>query len=117
MIFSLARLRVASWAAHMTSQASSTAPSRTTPLLLRRRDIVAILGSPKLVQRMLFATAHGASSGETWLEEVRPDGRTRHRLYTRLSVERAYARLCAGECPPLLPSERRSASTQSTNEV
>ena len=105
MIFLLARLRVASWAAHMTSQASSTA--RTTPLLLRRRDVIAILGSIKLVQRMLFATAHGASSGETWLEEVRPDGRTRCRLYTRASVERAYARLRAGDYPALLPSELR----------
>jgi len=76
-----------------------------------------MLGSPKLVQRMLFAAAHGASSGETWLEEVRPDGRTRHRLYTRVSVERACARLCAGECPPLLPCERRRAHQPRPNEA
>ena len=99
----------------MTSQISSTA--RTTPLLLRRRDVIAILGSPKLVQRMLFTTAHGASSGETWLEEVRPDGRTRCRLYTRASVERAYDRLCAGEYPPLLPSERRRAPQPRPNQA
>jgi len=90
-------------------QASSAATSRITPLLFSRREVVTRLGSPKLVQRMLYATAHGA---DVWLEEIRADGRTRCRLFTSESVDRAYERLVAGECPPLMPSERRKAAAK-----
>lgn len=83
--------------------------SSASPLLCGRRDLINKFKSPKLVQRMLYASAHPTSPRDTWLKEVCPDGRTRCRLYTRASVERAYDRLCAGEYPPLLPSERRRA--------
>lgn len=76
------------------------------PLLVGRRQVVAMLGSPKLVQRMVYASAHPRDRHDRWLEVVAADGRTRCTLYTRSSVELAYERLLAGECPPPLPSER-----------
>ncbi len=96
-------------------------PQKTTAsdsfLFCGRRDLIGKFKSPKLVQRMLYASAHPTSPRDTWLKEVCPDGRTRCRLYTRASVERAYDRLCAGEYPPLLPSERRRAPQPRPNQA
>lgn len=63
-----------------------------------------MLGSARLVQRMLYASARALSPTDVWLELI-PDGRAHHRLITMASVEASFTRLRAGEVPPPLPSE------------
>lgn len=71
------------------------------PLALTKKQIVAVLGSAKLVDRMLWATRHAAGQ---WLTIIREG---RDLLVATESVEAAYMRLVRGELPPLMPSERK----------
>lgn len=71
------------------------------PLALTKKQIIAVLGSAKLVDRMLWATRH---AGDRWLTIIREG---RDLLVATESVEEAYVRLVGGELPPLMPSERK----------
>ena len=66
------------------------------PFLVTRRTLNQIFASPRLVQRMLVAG---------WFEIVRAGGPGRETLYDFDSARRAFARLKAGEEPPLLRCE------------
>ena len=74
------------------------------PLALTKRQVVSVLGSSKLVARMLWASRH---VGDKWLVVVRSG---RDLLIDTESVEVAYERLLRGEQPPLMLCERRRAS-------
>ena len=74
------------------------------PLVLSKKLLIQVLGSVKLVQRMLYATRHGLAP-EPWLRIVRMGRPGCELLVDTSSVEQAYARLLAGEEPPRLPSE------------
>ncbi|MBN8711367.1 MAG: hypothetical protein BGO12_14480 [Verrucomicrobia bacterium 61-8] len=71
------------------------------PLALTKKQIIAVLGSAKLVDRMLWATRH---ANGRWLTLIREG---RDLLVATESVETAYSRLVSGEQPPLMPSERK----------
>lgn len=68
------------------------------PLAVTKRDACRIVPSPRIVQRWQF---YG------WITVVRPGGRGRQTLIDYASLVHAYQRYCAGEQPPLLPSEAR----------
>jgi hypothetical protein len=72
------------------------------PLALTKKQIIAVLGSAKLVDRMLWATRY---AGAGWLIIIREG---RDLLVATESVEAAYSRLVGGEAPPLMPSERKA---------
>ncbi len=80
------------------------------PLVLSKKLLIQVLGSVKLVQRMLYATRHQLAP-EPWLRIVRWGRPGCELLVDTSSVERAYARLLAGEEPPRLPSELRDGGT------
>ena len=75
------------------------------PLALTKKQIIAVLGSAKLVDRMLWATRH---ANGRWLLIIREG---RDLLVATESVEAAYTRLVGGELPPLMPSERKEAES------
>jgi len=75
------------------------------PLALTKKQIIAVLGSAKLVDRMLWATRH---ANGRWLVIIREG---RDLLVATESVETAYTRLVSGELPPLMPSERKEAES------
>lgn len=75
------------------------------PLALTKKQIISVLGSAKLVDRMLWATRH---AGGRWLTIIREG---RDLLVATESVEAAYVRLVGGELPPLMPSERKPAES------
>lgn len=81
-------------------------PGGVRPFALRRIDMLRLLPSPRLVQRLL-ATSH-LPKGENWLTLARPGRPGCELLVTTESFERACRRLEAGEQPPLLPCETRS---------
>jgi hypothetical protein len=72
------------------------------PLALTKKQIIAVLGSAKLVDRMLWATRYADGRWFTIIREGRD------LLVATESVEVAYVRLVDGELPPLMPSERRA---------
>jgi hypothetical protein len=72
------------------------------PLALTKKQTIAVLGSAKLVDPMLWATRH---AGGMWFMIIREG---RDLLVATESVESAYARLVSGEVPPLMPSERKA---------
>jgi hypothetical protein len=74
------------------------------PLVLSKKLLIQVLGSVRLVQRMLYTTRHGIVP-DPWLRIVRMGRPGCELLVDTSSVERAYARLLAGEEPPRLPSE------------
>ena len=76
------------------------------PLALSKKLAVQAIGSVKLVQRMLHATRHGLCE-KPWLRIARWGEPGRDMLIDTSSVEEAYARLLAGEHPPLMPSENK----------
>lgn len=78
------------------------------PLALTKKQIIAVLGSAKLVDRMLWATRHAKGGWFIILREGRDI------LVATESVEKAYERLVQGESPPLMPSERRFAKATET---
>ena len=79
-------------------------PHSIAPLAITRDQAITMLGSARLVQRMLYVSARALSPKDVWLELI-PDGRAHHRLITMASVEASFARLRAGEVPQPLPSE------------
>ncbi len=76
------------------------------PLALTKKQIISVLGSVKLVDRMLWATRH---AGGKWFLIIREG---RDLLVATESVETAYQRLAGGELPPLMPSERKLVETK-----
>lgn len=78
------------------------------PLVLSKKLLIQVLGSVKLVQRMLYATRHQLAP-DPWLRIVRWGRPGCELLVDTSSVESAYARLLAGEEPPRLPSEPRDS--------
>ena len=71
------------------------------PLALTKRQTIAVLGSAKLVDRMLWATRY---AGGRWFMIIR-EGRD---LLVATESESACARLVRGELPPLMPSKRKA---------
>ena len=71
------------------------------PLVLSKKLLIQVLGSVKLVQRMLYATRHQIAPNP-WLRIVRWGRPGCEMLVDTSSVEHAYARLLAGEKPPRL---------------
>lgn len=76
------------------------------PLALTKKQIIAVLGSAKLVDRMLWATRY---AGGCWFTIIREG---RDLLVATESVETAYLRLVGGELPPLMPSERKPVESE-----
>ncbi len=76
------------------------------PFALTKKQAIAVLGSAKLVDRMLWATRH---ANGRWFNIIRGG---RDLLLDTQSVEIAYARLADGEQPPLMSSERRPIYTR-----
>lgn len=74
------------------------------PLALTKRQTILVLGSPKLVQRMLHSVRHNMEA-RPWLTVVREGSPGVEALIKTTSVEEAFERLKAGETPPLMPSE------------
>ena len=84
------------------------------PLVLTKKLLVRVLGSEKLVQRLLYATRHGLSE-TPWLRIVRPGRPGCELLVDTSSVEEAYTRLLAGDEPPRMPSEKSRSSKSSVD--
>jgi len=92
--------------------------------VLNKKLLIRVLGSEKLVQRMLYATRHQLAP-EPWLRMVRWGKPGCELLVDTSSVEQAYARILAGEEPPRLPSEiakptgqpRRQRMTRTAREA
>jgi len=82
------------------------------PLALSKKLTIQALGSVKLVQRMLYATRHKLCE-KPWLRIARWGEPGRDLLIDTSSVEDAYARLLAGEEPPLMPSELKGRRSRS----
>lgn len=78
------------------------------PLALTKKQIIAVLGSGKLVDRMLWATRYAQGK---WFLIIREG---RDLLVATESVETAYSRLIGGELPPLMPSERKPLESKPT---
>lgn len=76
------------------------------PLALTKKQIIAVLGSAKLVDRMLWATRY---AGGHWFTIIREG---RDLLVATESVEKAYVRLVEGELPQLMPSERKGSESE-----
>jgi len=70
------------------------------PLALTKKQIIAVLGSAKLVDRMLWATRHAKAAGLSFC------GKAETFLSPRNPWKRRMERLVGGELPPLMPSER-----------
>lgn len=78
------------------------------PLALTKKQAIAVLGSAKLVDRMLWATRY---ANDRWFVLIREG---RDLLVATESVESAYTRLVTGEQPPLMPSERKQTLLRSS---
>lgn len=78
----------------------------TRPAFLTKQQLVRVFGSPKVVQRLLYASRR--LNGRQWLTFRRM---RRHVLVTVESVESAVARM-RDEQPPLLPSEAKRRCPQ-----
>ena len=106
--------RCGDYAAGMLEQPPSFKPivvNGVRPLVLTKKLLIQVLGSVKLVQRMLYATRHRLVP-DPWLRIVRMGRPGCELLVDTSSVERAYARLLAGENPPRLPSEPPDSISQ-----
>lgn len=78
-----------------------------TPRFIRKTDASRIVGSKKLIERMLHASRPG--SPEPWLRVLppRPGTQRRDALIELTSVHEACNRLLKGDHPPLFPSEEK----------
>jgi hypothetical protein len=77
------------------------------PLAVTKKQAGVALGSVKTLQRMLWCARHRPD--DPWVKIVREGGPGTECLIDTASLEAAYARICRGEAPPLLPSEQRAA--------
>lgn len=85
------------------------------PYALTRRDMLRLIRSPKIVQRLVYSLRHDSQRGR-WLEAFREGRPGTELLVTTASFENAIARLSRGETPDLLPSERRRAENAPTRD-
>jgi len=102
----------------MSSVKNSSQVVPLQPLGLDKLGIRLFIGiGPKVLSRMIWASRH-ATTGEKWLQfSSNHEGRPRLRVtFSVASAERAFARLKAGEEPPLLPCELRARASQSTKK-
>jgi hypothetical protein len=74
------------------------------PLAVTKRQAIVAVGSPKVVQRMLWCARH--QPADPWLRLARPGRAGTECLIDTESLEAAYRRLLGGDHPPLMPSER-----------
>ena len=83
----------------------STHSNPTAPRLIRKREALQMLNSPRMLARMIAASKPG--SANPWLRMVPPRVGTKQRdlLIEQASVENAIHRLLGGESPPLLACE------------
>lgn len=77
------------------------------PFAVTKRQAMALVAMPKLVQRWLF---HG------WVTVVRRGGKGRETIIDYQSLKAAYERLKRGEEPPPLPSEIKIKLLQSRSD-
>lgn len=82
------------------------------PLAVSKKHAAIALGSVKTLQRMLWSARH--QPHDPWVKIVREGKPGTECLIDTASLEAAYARIHRGECPPLMPSERKTASTVTT---
>jgi len=82
------------------------------PRFVKKADAIRIIGSRKIVERMLYASYPGKPN--PWLRVVppRPGASRRHSLIDLPSVHEAADRLLAGETPELFPSEIKARVSQ-----
>jgi len=75
------------------------------PRLIRKRDALRLVSSPRILARMIAASK--PDSVKPWLRIVPPRHGTKQRdlLIEQASVEKAIHRLLEGESPPLLDCE------------
>ncbi len=78
------------------------------PYALTRRDAESLLGAPKLLQRLVYWTAHASPPAQPWLRYLRQGGRGCGTLILTASFESAMDRMGRGEMPPPMPSESKS---------
>jgi len=76
------------------------------PFALTRRQMEASLPSPKLIQRMIYSSAHKTDVNR-WLEVIRKGKPGCPLLVSFESFQAACERIRRGEIPPPLPSERK----------
>jgi hypothetical protein len=81
--------------------------SGVRPFALRRTDMLRLLPSPRLIQRLIATT--NLPQEERWLILARPGRPGCELLVTTESFERACERLARGDQPPLLPCEQKKA--------
>ena len=88
-----------------------------SPRFVSKADTIEIVGSKKLVDRMLHASKPQASN--PWLRTVPlPLGcQCRDALIDLASINEACDRLLQGEHPPLFPSEVRRTSSFNNEET
>jgi len=82
------------------------------PRFVSKADAVRILGSLKLVERMLYASYPGKPNPWLRVVPVRPGTKHRHMLIDLTSVHQAADRLLTGETPPLFPSELKARTSR-----
>lgn len=87
----------------------------TTPLTLTKAQFVALVQSPQLVARMLWAARHQPK--DPWVRVVRAGSCGVQVLVDRQSAYQAYERLLGGDMPPELPSQARRRISGRTNAV
>lgn len=75
------------------------------PYALTKRDMMCLLRSPKIVQRLIYDALHSPPEGR-WLKIIREGKPGRETLVETATFERACERIGQGEAPPLLPSEQ-----------
>jgi hypothetical protein len=80
------------------------------PFALRRTDMLRLLPSPQLIQRLIATTQ--LPEDERWLTLARPGRPGCELLVTTTSFEAACERMARGEQPPLLPCEVKRASQE-----
>lgn len=83
------------------------------PFALTRRDMLRLLPSQKIIQRLFHDAIHGPP-GQRWIRILREGRPGREALIETASFEKACERFADGESPPLLPSElkRQQVSQQ-----
>ena len=79
----------------------------TIPRLIRKRDALRLVSSPRMLARMIAASKPG--SIKPWLRIVPPrhGAKQRDLLIEQASVENAVLRLLDGELPPLMAFETK----------
>jgi hypothetical protein len=86
------------------------------PFIITKKQAMEML-SPKLVERMLYASRNHPEMG--WLEILPPEpGKEVRETYTVYeSLEQAFNRIRAGEYPPNMPADARYREERAVQKV